>query len=79
MLATLRMLRPACSRWWNSTRARGCAPGWRGPAGAGGAERPRTGSGRRAGPAGPQAGLRVVVGFVHPAEGESYPVFRPET
>jgi uncharacterized protein len=31
-----------------------------------------------AGPAGPRAGLRVVVRFVHPAEGESYPVFRPE-
>jgi uncharacterized protein len=28
------------------------------------------------GPA-PQAGLRVIAHFVHPAEGESYPVFRP--
>jgi uncharacterized protein len=27
--------------------------------------------------AGPRAGLRVIAHFVHPAEGESYPVFRP--
>ena len=25
----------------------------------------------------PRAGLRVIAHFVHPAEGESYPVFRP--
>ncbi len=30
-----------------------------------------------AGQAAPRAGLRVTAAFVHPAEGESYPVFRP--
>jgi uncharacterized OB-fold protein len=30
------------------------------------------------GTAAPRAGLRVIAHFVHPAEGESYPVFRPE-
>jgi uncharacterized protein len=29
------------------------------------------------GPASPRAGMRVAAHFVHPAEGESYPVFRP--
>jgi uncharacterized OB-fold protein len=33
----------------------------------------------REGPAAPRAGLRVAATFVHPADGESYPVFRPET
>jgi uncharacterized protein len=31
----------------------------------------------RAGADGPRAGLRVTAHFVHPADGESYPVFRP--
>lgn len=31
----------------------------------------------RTGTAAPRAGLRVIAHFVHPAEGESYPVFRP--
>jgi uncharacterized protein len=48
-----------------------------GTGGAGPAAPPAEGTGG-ARPAGPRAGLRVVVCFVHPAEGESYPVFRPE-
>lgn len=34
------------------------------------------GAGEAGGPA-PRAGLPVIACFVHPAEGESYPVFRP--
>ena len=57
------LMRPACWPWWNSTRDRGCARGWRAPA--------------ATGTAGLRPGLRVTAHFVHPAEGESYPVFRP--